>query len=745
MFDFLKRVFGQSSVARHVSDTTFAKTGSSVGSTGRDDAVQPAHEASKAKRLLGAAAVDRYFELSNVIEAAKADGDFGTAIRAARETYPLIGAVVQQMKKEYGSFDICTSHAVHSGGTLMAVIGERQGISELRAVLNATPELRQWLPVGERAQADADLVDAIMAAVNDQPGIKQNDLKGRVSGDGRRLSTLASWLEKGKRLRRVSVGSTYMLYPPWFSLDSRVSESVPVPKDKRSSESISLPVHRRGPSRSAARARKINFTGLAYIRLPKAPNAWEEPLRGQSHATADGSTSLPRSDRDADGSKPPRFTVTGDGWMLTREEPLSPEKRPNAAYRETFHTAGSTIWLDPKGRRQQFPTAPAVALTTDRAGAPLAEKELAYDVYRADVNADGSGMLFLSRDGILHGYTEMLESILAERVADLPEFGEQAKRLRIDPGSLKNHVRCVALSQDRLRYVITIVDEAWCYDLTIGRPIWGLRFPSKEGWIEIAAKRSERHGPSTEVIAALQLMELALPISPEAITRQYKTLAMRWHPDHNPNDPESTRKFQELGAAMELLTGVELSGLSGQEVAGVAYQQILHKSSVSLPEGVKLTISMTLQIGGAFGADWIYAANFVQGGHNSFLAGYSGRVIEVDAAGLPLRVYDIGAVPRQVAKSSSHLFILTDTRLYILQQDQLVALVDVLGQGKLIIGDRGFGLLQTKQFQWFTHTGQLLGEVKTRDPIRRTYSGAEGLVVETRTHRGIVGGAQSWW
>ena len=743
MFEFLKRVFGQSPVARPVSDTKFAKTGSSVGSAGRDDA---AHEASKAKRLVGAAAVDRYFELSNVIEGAKADGDFGTAIRAARETYPLMGAVVQQMKKEYGSFDICTSHAVHTAGTLMAVVGERQGISELWVVLNATPDLRQWLPVGERAQADADLVDAIMAAVNDQPGIKQNDLKGRISGDGRRLSTLASWLEKGRRLRRVSVGSTYMLYPARFSLDSRASESVPVPKDKRSSESITVPVHRRGPSRSAGRARNLNFTGLEYIRLPKAPNAWEEPSRGQSHAPAGSSTS-PRSDKDADElrSKPPHFAVGGDGWMLTREEALAPEKRPNAAYRETFHTAGSTIWLDPKGRREQFPTAPAVALTTDRAGAPLVEKELAYDVYRADVNADGSGMLFLSRDGILHGYTEMLESILVERVADLPEFGEQAKRFGIDPRSLKNHVRCVALSQDRLRYVITIVDEAWCYDLTIGRPIWGLRFPSKEGWTEIAAERSTRHGASAEVIAALRLMELALPISPEAITRQYKTLAMRWHPDHNPNDPESTRKFQELGAAMELLTGVELSGLSGSEVAGVAYQQILHKSSVNLPEGVKLTISMTLQIGGAFGADWIYAANFAHGGHGSFLAGYSGRVIEVDAAGLPLRVYDIGAVPRQVAKSSSHLFILTDTRLYILQQDQLVALVDVLGQGKLIIGDRGFGLLQTKQFQWFTHTGQLLGEVKTRDPIRRTYSGAEGLVVETRTHRGIVGGAQSWW
>jgi hypothetical protein len=716
----------------------------SVGSTDRDDAV---NEAARVKRLVGARAVARYFELSKVIEGAKAEGDFGTAIRAARETYPLMGAVVQQMKKDYGSFDICTSHAVHTAGTLMAVVGERQGISELLAVLNETPDLRQWLPVGERARADADLVDAIMATVNDQPGIRQNDLKGRICSDGRRLSTLASWLEKGKRLRRVSVGSTYMLYPPGFPLDSRSCDSVPEPKDNASSESITLPVHRRGSFRPAARARNLNFAGLEYIRLPKAPNAWEEPSRGQNHARAEGSTTIPRSDGDADErrSKPPRFSVSGDGWRLTGEETLPPEKRPDVAYREAFHTRGSTIWLDPKGRRKHFPTASSVVLTTDRTGVPLAEKELAYDVYRADVNADGSGMLFLSRDGILHGYTEMLETILAERVADVPEFVEQAKRFGIDPLSLKNHVRCVALSQDRLRYLITIVDEAWCYDLTIGRPTWGLRFPSKDGWTEIAAERSERHGPSAEVIAALQLMELALPVSPETITRQYKTLAMRWHPDHNPDDPESTRKFQELGAAMELLTGVQLSGLSGSEVTGVSYQQILHKSSINLSEGVNLTISMTLQIGGAFGADWINAANFSHGEHSTFLAGYSGRVIEVDAAGLPVRVYDIGAVPRQVAKSSLHLFILTDTRLYILQQNLLVALVDVLGQGKILIGDRGFGLLQTKQFQWFSYTGQLLGAVKTRDPIRRTYFGIEGLVVETRTHRGVVGGAQSWW
>jgi hypothetical protein len=158
-----------------------------------------------------------------------------------------------------------------------------------------------------------------------------------------------------------------------------------------------------------------------------------------------------------------------------------------------------------------------------------------------------------------------------------------------------------------------------------------------------------------------------------------------------------------------------------------------------------VTISMSMQVSGAFGTDWIYAANFADEGNSTFLGGYSGRIVKVGEDGLPLRIYDIGTVPQQVARTSSHLFILTATRLYIVRESELVALVDVLDQGKLIIGNRGFGLLQPKHFQWFTHTGELLGEVKTRDPIRRTYFGEEGLVVETRTHRAVVGGAHGWW
>ncbi len=66
--------------------------------------------------------VNRYFELSGEIEAGKRDRDYPRAIRAARATYEILPAVVRQWKREYGRFDINTSHAVHSAPKLMAVI-----------------------------------------------------------------------------------------------------------------------------------------------------------------------------------------------------------------------------------------------------------------------------------------------------------------------------------------------------------------------------------------------------------------------------------------------------------------------------------------------------------------------------------------------------------------------------------------------------------------------------------------------
>jgi hypothetical protein len=129
-------------------------------------------------------------------------------------------AVVRQMKSEFGGFDIATSHAVHTAGTLMAVIGDREGIQELRAALQSTTELRVWLSSADEAESDADLMDKIVSAVNAKPGVKQKDLKTEIEGDGRRLSILASWLEKGGRIQRVSQGNSYLLYAKGYRIAS---------------------------------------------------------------------------------------------------------------------------------------------------------------------------------------------------------------------------------------------------------------------------------------------------------------------------------------------------------------------------------------------------------------------------------------------------------------------------------------------------------------------------------------------
>ena len=73
---------------------------------------------------------------------------------------------------------------------------------------------------------------------------------------------------------------------------------------------------------------------------------------------------------------------------------------------------------------------------------------------------------------------------------------------------------------------------------------------------------------------------------------------------------------------------------------------------------------------------------------------------------------------------------------------RLARLLDVDGQGRLLVTATGFALLAGKKLQWFTPDGETIGEVTTRDPIRRVYATKEGAAVETRQHRAIVAGLE---
>jgi hypothetical protein len=154
MFEFFRRVFGGSkrnatSPAIKVPDgKPFRRVPEKEQyRTGAADPVRP-----KDRALSGRAAVDEYFRLSGMIESAKGAGDYKKAVRAARNSLPLMPAVVAQMKKEFGGFDIATSHAIHTGGTLMAVMEDAEGISELRQTLDKTVDLHKWLESADQAE-----------------------------------------------------------------------------------------------------------------------------------------------------------------------------------------------------------------------------------------------------------------------------------------------------------------------------------------------------------------------------------------------------------------------------------------------------------------------------------------------------------------------------------------------------------------------------------------------------------------
>ncbi len=494
-------------------------------------------------------------------------------------------------------------------------------------------------------------------------------------------------------------------------------------------------------------ARLLDFSVIPIVRLPKAPPIWESREAPAEYSEA---SSLKQDTAATKWEAQSHFSVEGIGWAIANEEKLAKDDRPDPAFKEVFHTGRYTHWLDPKGKREGFEFAAAVLRVTAPDGSVAAERGLGHDVYRSDVNADGTAVLFLSREGVLHGYTESILPILEARLLDLPEYRAQAERLGIEPRELKNHSRCVAISADKRHYLVTVVDEAWCLETATGEVVWGFRMPTSEGWTQRVADRSGRTGTSTEVDVALRLMQLTLPITPQDITRQYRTLAMQWHPDKNPGNSGATARFQELGAAMELLTGTDPSGLTGLEIERVTYERLISTERVTIPDGrggamdVGISMSVSMSVDEKSASDWIYAANLGKDGR-AFLAGYSGKVVVISARGIPERVYDIGAVPRHIVDAGEHLYILTDTRLYILSGDRLEALVDVYGAGDVLVAGNGFALIESKSLTWFTPNGQRIGVVRTQAPLRRALSTSAGLVVETRQHRCVVAGAQHWW
>jgi len=344
----------------------------------------------------------------------------------------------------------------------------------------------------------------------------------------------------------------------------------------------------------------------------------------------------------------------------------------------------------------------------------------------------------LSRTHVAHAYDERLRLILETDLAQAPEIVALRRRLGVDAAQLHTHIRSVALSDDARRYLFTVVDEAWCVSVD-GTGVWGLGVPLQDGY---RLHSEDVVGTRGDIQRALDTLGLTLPLAPDGLKQRYHTLAREWHPGVN-RSPDATARMQEINRAVSLLTGLQGDALAGYSGVRMAYKEM--GSTVVSAGGVDVTISFGMPMGEAHAADWIYASAFAAGMGRAFVATYSGKVLEVDDSGKPVRYYGIGNVPRRIIDTGDYLYLLTDTRLYVLRNGTLLTLIDISEGGDVVVAQTGFGLLEKKRFRWFDEGGAQMATVLSKAPIRRVYQKPDAVIVETRTQRLRVGGTRPWW
>jgi hypothetical protein len=417
---------------------------------------------------------------------------------------------------------ISTIPTLQQGGTVLALVGDDEGLRRMQEVVASTPELGPWVEEVERHQQDRLLFQAILDAVTAHPNCLQTQVKGSVGeGDAHRVANLISYLEKAGKIARVKSGRTYMLVPP-------DSPDVPTPPPKRIVGS-----HR--TDRKPPNLREIDISSLLYIPLPRAPLRWEEAQAGRERAA------VPEAGN--------HFEVRDADWRIAKIEETPPAERPDTAFRQMHATDSGLVMIDDLGKAAGLGQIEAAVLRYDRAGRLTARKGLQHGVYGVGVHPLGRGLIAISKDCVVHAYDDQLELILETALTEAPEIVALRKRFDIPDYQLKNHIRCVALSRNADRYLFTSVDEAWCVDLG-GKGFWGAKLPAKEGWTQVAAPSSEL-GTSAEVDRALAFMGLSLPITPEDLKRRYRELARQWHPHLDSGDPQTNDKIKALTAAAE--------------------------------------------------------------------------------------------------------------------------------------------------------------------------------------------------
>ncbi|MDX4060725.1 DnaJ domain-containing protein [Aliarcobacter skirrowii] len=372
----------------------------------------------------------------------------------------------------------------------------------------------------------------------------------------------------------------------------------------------------------------------------------------------------------------------------------------------------------------------------DLEGNIVAKKQISHNIYRQNNNPKSSNIAIMDDEGVLYIYDKninlSLEKDLKSDIRILQHLKENKSNYW---GDFKSQIRAIDVNMTSDKILFTVADEIWCSTFS-GSTYWGARTPLNEGWERFVGKGdTDKINPN--ISNALKCLGLELPVSPLEIKKQYRIKAQKYHPDVNKNS-NANEMMQKINEAFETLTGINPEILANEEYKS---DEVFYKKTKPDFEFTVENISFQMTSSLGVAQDWIYEASFSSESENVFIGTYSGKIIELDSSGNPLKVFDIGTVPSQIIESGQYLYISSNTRLYIIKdKEKLVGFVDIFQQGRLIISKSGFGLLSDKILKWYTQEGINIGSIKSKDPIKSIYSLNNKTIIETMQNKAVIEG-----
>ena len=323
----------------------------------------------------------------------------------------------------------------------------------MREIVTSVPVLKPLVKEVNQHLKDRHLFQAILDAVAAHPQCLQTEVKTLVGEtDGHKVARFIAYLEKAGKIVRFRAGRTYKL----LKLDS---PEVPEPPPKRVVGSHRT--HQKSPM-----LHEIDVSSLSYVSLPRTSR---QRKKGQGRKTI--------SDVRA------YFEVHDATWQIAMIENIPIAERPDAAFRRKYATQSGLFMIGDMRRAEGLGQIQAAALRYDQVGELVAKRALLHDTYHVSVHPFGQGLIAMSRDCVLHIYNDYLEPDLETDLKKCHEILDFRKCFNIPDDRLKNHIRCISLSQNANHYVFTVEDKAWCVDMS-GNGIWGCKFPAPDSWTQ---------------------------------------------------------------------------------------------------------------------------------------------------------------------------------------------------------------------------------------------------------------------